>query len=437
MRFNIKFFNSIILGLIIFLISCFGSIGNSSAAPAEDYDGTASLRIMHASPDAPAVDILIDDFIVLRAVPYKAASPFFEIEPGLRNIKINATGTSATVIDEDIDFKENSFTTIIAVNFLSQIDALVLSDTDLPPAENTLKIRVVHGSATAPAVDVYVTAPGEDLTTLTPTIENLAFLESTDFLKIPQGNYQIRVTPTGLKTVAYDSGTIALNAGSILTTVAVNSTGGTSIISLVALTNDAENPSLEIPDRQARIRIIHASPDAPNVDVLVDDTIVLSDVAFKQFNQDYLAVEAGSRNIKVNAAGTQTSVIDITPVLSPGTDYTALAVGFLAEIEPLLLTDDNTQPPAGKAKVRLIHASPDAPNVDVLVDDGVVLTNVPFKGFSEFLEVDAGERNFKVNATGTKTSVIDVTPSLEDGGVYLVIAVNQLDSIEVLLIKTN
>ncbi|MGA1874867.1 MAG: DUF4397 domain-containing protein, partial [bacterium] len=56
---------------------------------------------------------------------------------------------------------------------------------------------------------------------------------------------------------------------------------------------------------------------------------------------------------------------------------------------------------------------------------------------SDFLEVDAGTRNFKVNASGTSTPVLDVNPDLEDGGVYDVIALNRLADLEVLLIRTD
>ncbi len=185
---------------------------------------------------------------------------------------------------------------------------------------------------------------------------------------------------------------------------------------------------------RTRLRAVHASPDAPNVDILVDNTVVLADVAFKEF-LDYTAVQPGERNIKVNVTGTSTSVIDVTPTLSVGTDYTVIAVNFVASIEPLLLTDDNTSPTLGNARVRVVHASPDAPNVDVLVDDVVVLTNVAFKQFSDYLEVPAGARNFKVNATGTSTTVIDVTPTLTDGSVYTVVAVNDLANIEPLLLS--
>jgi hypothetical protein len=164
--------------------------------------------------------------------------------------------------------------------------------------------------------------------------------------------------------------------------------------------------------------------------------VVSSDIAFKEF-LDYTAVTTGDRNIKVNATGTANSVIDVTVPLANGTDYTVLAVNFVASIEPLLLDDNTTVPTPGNAKVRVVHASPDAPNVDVLVDDTIVLTDVAFKEFSDYLEVPAGARNFKVNATGTASTVIDVTPTLVDGGIYTVVALNTLANIEPLLLLDN
>jgi hypothetical protein len=85
----------------------------------------------------------------------------------------------------------------------------------------------------------------------------------------------------------------------------------------------------------------------------------------------------------------------------------------------------------------VVHASPDAPNVDILVDDTVVLTDVAFKEYSDYLPVTAGSRNIKVNATGTSQTVIDVTPTLEDGAIYTAVAVNTVSAIEPLLLNDN
>ena len=416
------------LALIILSVGC-SDDNNNATIP----DNSASVRVLHGSPDAPNVDVLVDGQVVLSDVTYTAASQFLSIVSGNRNVKVNVAGTSTTVIDANINFATDSFTTIIATDFVAQIAALVLPDEGSPATGNFLRIRVVHSSPSAPAVDVYVTAPGADINATPPTLTNVVFKDVSDFLEITEGNYQIRITATGSITPVFDSGSVALDAGSVLTAVALDATGGASPVTLIVLTNDPTTPSLEIPDNRSRLRAVHASPDAPNVDISVDNSVALADVAFKEF-LDYTAVQAGDRNIKVNVTGTATSVIDVTPTLVGGTDYTVLAINFVAAIEPLLLTDDNRLPTPGNVRVRVVHASPDAPNVDVLVDGEIVLTNIAFREFSAYLEVPAGARNIKVNATGTATTVIDETPTLADGSVYTVIAINDLANIEPLLL---
>jgi hypothetical protein len=314
----------------------------------------------------------------------------------------------------------------------------VLPDDNTPPTDPSFyKVRAVHAAPSAPPVDIYVTVPDADITAVAPTVPNVAFTGSSDFLEVPAGDYQIRLTLAGTKEpVVYDSGTVTADAGFIYTLVALDATGGASPVTLIALTNDPAEPFVEIPDNRAQLRAVHASPDAPNVDILVDDAVVASDVAFKGV-LPYTAVNAGDRNIKVNATGTATSVIDATVPLSGGTDYTVLAVGFLADIEPLLLVDDLTDPTPGNAKVRVVHASPDAPPVDVLVDDVVVLTNVAFTDSSDYLEVPAGTANIKVNAAGAATTVIDADVPLVDGSIYTIIAVGDLANIEPLVLTDN
>ena len=144
-------------------------------------------------------------------------------------------------------------------------------------------------------------------------------------------------------------------------------------------------------DEMARVRVVHASPDAPAVDVLVNDNVAFSNIPFTEIS-DYASLDPGTYNVKVVPTGeTEPVVIEADVTLEADTDYTVVAVGELANIEPVVLVDDNTLPAAGMAKVRFVHASPDAPNVDIQVADGPVLfENVPFKEAFPYATVDAG-----------------------------------------------
>lgn len=398
---------------------------------------TAQLRVLHGSPDAPNVDVLINGTAVLTNVAYKAASGYLNVPTGGFDVAVNATGTDTTALTlPNVKLVADTPYTVIAANALANIEAIVLDDTAIDPHTGNLMVRVVHGSASAPAVDVYVTKPETALSEATPTLANVSFKDASGFLEIAGGQYRIRVTATGSTDAIFDSGTVDLPAGVKLTIVALPSENAVSPIDLIALTGDAAAPTIELGDNRAGLRAAHLSPDAPNVDVYVDGTAVLTNVPFKAVS-NYLLVNSGTRQLEIRPTGTMTPVIDVALDIVAMSSNTAAAVGFVAGIEPLAIVDDLAAPAAGNAHVRVIHASPNAPNVDVYVDGIKVLTDVAFKGVSDYLPLAAGSHTIQVNATGTSTTVIDAAVVLEDGSIYTVIAANALSAIEAVVVQDN
>jgi hypothetical protein len=403
------------------------SAGCSSSSDDDGSPNQAKVRVLHASPDAPAVDVFVNSTTLASNAPFKAATAFSTINSGRGTVKVNVAGTNTTVINATPDFNAGRSYTVIAANKVAAIEPLVIDDDGVPPAAGQVKVRVVHGAPSAPAVDVYVTAPNAALTGATPTLPNVPFKAISNVLQVAAGNYQIRVTVAGSKTVAFDAGSVALAAGADLVLVAVDQNTGASSISLIGLTTDAAAPRFELTDTRAQLRAFHASPDAPNVDILVDNAIAASNVPYGTA-VGFVGVPSGARNVKVNAAGTAATVIDVTPTLAAGKAYTAYAVGFLAGIAPLLVEDNLSAPAAGNAKIRVIHASPDAPNVDILANDSRVLANVPFKAASDYLVVPAGAYIFKVNVAGTATTATQASVTLAAGRVYTAIAVGSVSA---------
>ena len=78
-----------------------------------------------------------------------------------------------------------------------------------------------------------------------------------------------------------------------------------------------------------------------------------------------------------------------------------------AKLTAVVAVDSTDAPAAGKAWVRVLHASPDAPAVDVKANGANILTDVAFGVISDYLPVAAGAYNIKVCAAGTATCVID------------------------------
>jgi subtilisin family serine protease len=173
------------------------------------------------------------------------------------------------------------------------------------------------------------------------------------------------------------------------------------------------------PER-ARVRAVHASPDAPAVDILVDGVPAFANVPFQAIS-DYATLPPGTYNIQVVPTGSLAPVvIDADVTIEAGQDYTVAATGLLANIAPLVLVDDNSAPAAGNAHVRFVHASPDAPAVDVALAGGAVLFgDYAFTEASPYTPVPAGTYDLEVRLAGTNTVVLPLPGiTLEAGRVY-------------------
>ncbi len=191
-------------------------------------------------------------------------------------------------------------------------------------------------------------------------------------------------------------------------------------------------PNTFAQSENARVRVVHASPDAPAVDVFVDGNRVLTDVPFFAAS-DYLELAPGEHRFQVAPAGeaAEASVIDTTATLEAGTAYTVAATGLLDNIQPTVLVDDLSAPADGQAKVRVLHFVPDAPAVDVSVQGGdTLLSGLEFPNASDYLEVPADTYDLAVTPSGDDTVVIDLTgTTLEAGMIYDVAATGTLDTI--------
>lgn len=198
------------------------------AACSDDDDPvtTTQLRAVHLSPDAPNVDVLVNGNEVASDVAYLQNTGYLVIPSGMTPILVQPVGTNTNVIDASPDLDPDADYTVLAANLVADIEPILLTDDNTPPTSGNVKVRIVHGAPSAPAVDVYVTSPGADLATSTPTLTNITFGVASGYLSVPAGSYQIRVTPTGTTTVVIDSGTVPLGAGQIRTVIATDAPGG-------------------------------------------------------------------------------------------------------------------------------------------------------------------------------------------------------------------
>ncbi|NUC72641.1 DUF4397 domain-containing protein [Haloterrigena sp. SYSU A558-1] len=136
------------------------------------------------------------------------------------------------------------------------------------------------------------------------------------------------------------------------------------------MNNESESDDMD--EAMGNVRVAHLSPDAPNVDVWVDGDAVLEDVPYRAVS-DYLPLEPGTYAVEITAAGDPDTVVFDDDLEVGEGDYTVAAVGELeGDDQPfeVMVYEDDLSDPGDQARIRLVHASPDAPAVDVTAGDG-------------------------------------------------------------------
>lgn len=123
------------------------------------------------------------------------------------------------------------------------------------------------------------------------------------------------------------------------------------------------------------VRIIHAVPDAPNIDVYVNNKIIAKNLSYSQFTF-YTPIPEGDYSISIYISGAADSPI-ITNMLriNRNTSTTVAVSGTLSTIGLIAIPDNYTKTPSmsNEAEVRFIHLSPNVPAVDVTLPDGTFI----------------------------------------------------------------
>ena len=155
------------------------------------------------------------------------------------------------------------------------------------------------------------------------------------------------------------------------------------------------------------LRILHASPKSPNVDVYINDMLKFKNLAYAYFT-DYIEVITGNYNVKVYAAGTKTNpVLSKNLFVPPEKIYTIAAIGLLPNIDLLPVPETKVMQPADKAYIKFAHLSPNTGPVDITLPDGKILfKNISYKSYTDYIEVPAGTYTLEARPTGTKTTVL-------------------------------
>ncbi len=336
----------------------------------------AKVQALHAAPDAPLVNVMVDG-VVIATADYMDASAEGAGPPGTHSISVDAIMPGGDVeifagMDELLD--ADTVTTVIVSGYADDEEELVASvyvQPDTAVAAGSARIFLVHADANVGYVDVYITAPDADLDASAPFAEDIGYEDAVDPTELAAGVYEITVMEYGETDSDYQlfNAFATLNDGDDLTVVIVpnwqydNGFDVPSPIVLVAMDangagelNDANAPAL--------VSLTYLSSDTGPVVVVDEDD---GPVLFAEYpdSTGVCTAPAGDHSFSVESEGT---LLEGDVSLEAASYSTVILDGlFAADDLALNVLHDDNRSVASYGKQRIYHGSPAIGDVDIYV----------------------------------------------------------------------
>lgn len=219
----------------------------------------SEVRFFNAVPDSQGIKIALGQQVitdVTSPVVFRAAFPSASTYQTAKAGNLTFSLCPADLLDCPLVVKDKTTTlegnkkkTLLLIGTKADNDdtganarplkILDLSNETTAPAAGRSRLRVVHAATVVAAktVDLFITAPDTDLTTIN-TPAPLSYEGSYEYRDYNAGTYRIRLTAPGTPSpVLVDSDTLTLEAGKTYTAVVTNPDAGNANKGVTLLTD--------------------------------------------------------------------------------------------------------------------------------------------------------------------------------------------------------
>lgn len=186
-------------------------------------------------------------------------------------------------------------------------------------------------------------------------------------------------------------------------------------------------PAKEVAERNnALVRVINAVPGNMSFDVFADDQKVFESVAFKSVTP-YRELSNASHAFRIRHAGEDSAqpVAENSENLAGGRHYTIVVMPDTNDKHAIHIVSDNiTTPPAEKAQVRIINASPDVGEIDIVDKQAnkTLFSGVNFEATAAYTDVDPMKTTLEVKPEGQQQAVTSLpNANFEKGKFYTIV----------------
>jgi len=185
------------------------------------------------------------------------------------------------------------------------------------------------------------------------------------------------------------------------------------------------------PTPVAYVSFYHGSPATPGLSIEVDHTLYNSNSFDYSTYFDYYKFRTGKRNFSFKSANAANSLLDTAVTFEPDKTYSFFMSDDDESFLPVIVEDELETPAAGKAMIRLVHLSPDTPEVSLQLggEETELFKNQNFREVSDFVEIEAERADFNLKTSVNGETVVNAEGiNIREGRIYTLVVRGYVES---------
>ena len=218
------------------------------------------VRFLHAVPGAPAVDVYLDGAPVAARLAFGEVTPHLNVSGAEHQVVLRPSGAASDappLLEVAVPLVPSLAFTVVVQGAAGALEAALYEDILDPINLGMARLTAINAIADAPPLDVLTTAGG-------PLLQGVGYGAQFGTVNIGAGLQSLVMVPAGgaVESAIVAIGDVSLVSGTLYTFVALGTLDGDVAPSALVLATPVNGDQGEV-----RVRIAHASPDAPAVDL--------------------------------------------------------------------------------------------------------------------------------------------------------------------------
>ena len=206
----------------------------------------ASIRLLHASPDTPALDLYVNDLPLAYGVRFGTQTSYIPVGPGSYALHADLAGSRRPFVATASRLIAGRQYTAVVADIAGALRINVLPDgVDAIPS-GAAAVRVVNEAVLAGELDVYL-IPNDAAGTPRPPLAKLAVGKAAPYQPLPATTYTVEVYPAGayrrLSFPVLTSPQVEMLSGSVHTLVLLDQLSAPGAIRVLFNEDDTLTPA--------------------------------------------------------------------------------------------------------------------------------------------------------------------------------------------------